>query len=103
MPGLFHSAADSTSVPPASSTAVAASVTRVSTDQPRGRRHRRASSNTTGKPSPPTMTAALTDRMIHGSSANRTRPSGHSVNPALLNDETAWNTPRYAARPGGSP
>ena len=42
-------------------------VIRVSTDQAFGVRHSRASSKTTGKPRPPTMTAAQMVRLIHGS------------------------------------
>ena len=50
-------------------------VMRVRTDHVFGRRQLRASSNTTGNPSPPRMTAAAMGRLIHGSPANPMRLS----------------------------
>ena len=61
---------------------------------PPGRRRWRRSSNSTGKPRPPTMTATAIGRQIHGSVTNPIRLSVYSAKPALLNAETAWKTPR---------
>src|SRR5918997_134653 len=97
VPGFPLSAIRNTAVPTTSRATVTMTVIRVSTDQDFGVRHSRASSNTTGKPRPPTMTAAQMVRLIHGSATYCTRLSALSPNPALLNDEMAWNTPEYAA------
>ena len=40
------------------------------------------------------MTAAQMVRLIHGSATYRMRLSAFSANPALLNAEIAWNTPK---------
>ncbi len=100
--GLCHSVIRKTMMPMTSRAAVTATVILVSTDQRLGRRQVRSSSNTTGKPSPPAITAAAMVRQIHGSVTKRIRLSGHSAKPALLKAEIAWNTPRYKARPDGS-
>src|SRR5918997_6821394 len=97
VPGLPLSAIRNPAVPTTSRTTVTTTVIRVSTDQAPGVRHSLASSKTTGKPSPPTMTAAQMVRLIHGSATYCIRLSALSPNPALLNDEIAWNTPEYAA------
>ena len=65
--GLPPSATSIPTVPTTSRATVTTTVIRVSTDQVFGRRQLRASSNTTGKPSPPRMTAAQRVRLIHGS------------------------------------
>lgn len=65
-------------------------------------RSRRLSAKSTGNPIPPSTTATIMGRQIHGSVANLTMLLLKSANPALLNAETAWNTPRYSAREGGS-
>ena len=44
------------------------------------------------------ITARMIGTQIHQSVANPTRLSAYSPNPALLNADTAWNTPRYRAR-----
>jgi hypothetical protein len=62
-------------VPSTSRAAVTTMVIRVSTDQVFGRRQVRASSNTTGNPSPPTITARAIGRLIHGSPTNPIRLS----------------------------
>ena len=48
------------------------------------------------------ITATAIGRQIHGSVANPIRLSEYNANPALLNADTAWNTPRYTARGNGS-
>ena len=68
-------------------------------DQVRGERSSRRSSRMTGNPIPPMITAAAMGRQMNGSVAKLIRLSLYSANPALLNDETAWNTPWYSARP----
>jgi hypothetical protein len=92
--GLVHSAAVTATQPTAISTAVTPTVILVWTVHCRGRRTCRRSSNSTGNPSPPATTAAITGTQTHGSAAKRTRLSGYNENPALLNAETAWNSPR---------
>ena len=87
------STAVNTTVPIVSRAAVSVTVRRVITDHDPGRRQPRASSNTTGKPSPPTMTATATDMLTTGSAAYAIRLSELSEKPALLNAEIAWNTP----------
>ncbi len=92
--GLRHSVIRNASVPPAISTVLRPTVIRVSRDQRRGRRQVRSSSKTTGKPSPPTITASAIVTQIQGSVTYRIRLSGHRAKPALLNADTAWKAPR---------
>ena len=54
-------------MPTTSSAAVRITVIRVITDHVSGAATPRASSKTTGKPSPPMITATATVRLIHGS------------------------------------
>ncbi len=49
------------------------------------------------------MIAAQIGRQISGSVANEMRLSLKSAKPALLNDDTAWNTPSQRAWPKDSP
>ncbi len=51
-------------------------VIRVSTDHDRGRHSDRVSSNTTGNPRPPMITAALIGSSTHGSPTKPMRLSG---------------------------
>ncbi len=92
--GLDHSVNRNTTVPNTISTADIASVIRVRIDHLLGRRHDRSSSNHTGKPSPPMMTATAMVTQIQGSETNLIRLSGQSANPELLNAATAWKAPR---------
>ncbi len=94
VPGLLHSVARKTRVPSSSRARLVPTVILVSTDHLRGWRQAWASSNTTGKPSPPTMQANAIVRQIQGSDTNRTRLSGQRAKPALLNAVTAWKAPR---------
>jgi hypothetical protein len=65
--GLVNSVGRTTTVPNNNSALVRITVIRVITDQRLGRRQDRASSITTGYPSPPTMTAAAMVRHTTGS------------------------------------
>ena len=85
-----------------SSTPVTDSVILVCTLHFRGCRSSRCSSRITGNPIPPMITAAAIGRQIHGSVTNPIRLSEYSANPALLNADTEWKTPRYTARGRGS-
>ena len=55
----------------------------------------------TGNPSPPRITDTQIVSETTGSDANPMMLSLNSENPALLNDETPWNTPSHAASSGG--
>ena len=68
----------------------------------RQRARSRNTSKSTGKPSPPRMTATSIGRHTHGSDTKGTSPLGKSEKPALLNEDTAWNPPFQAAVPHGS-
>ena len=68
-------------------------VIRVRTDHEWGRRQERISSNTTGKPRPPMITAALMGRSTEALDAKPIRLSANSEKPALLKADTAWKTP----------
>jgi hypothetical protein len=100
--GLFHSLAVTKTVPSTKRAAVTLSVILVCMLQAHVGWKRRYSSSHTGKPSPPAITANAIGRQIHGSDTNPIRLSLYRANPALLKAETAWNTPRYAARPHSS-
>lgn len=103
VPGLRHSATRNAGTPIASRTAYVPTVTFRCSDHCCERpRSRRPSSNSTGNPTPPTRVATASGPQIHGSAANGIRFSVNSAKPALLNADTAWNTPRYRARPTGS-
>ena len=98
-----HSVIITASVPATSNAPYVRTVSRVCTDHrlPRRSRRRRTSA-ITGKPSPPTTTAAMIGKRMNGSVAKPIRLSLYSANPALLYAEIAWNTPRYNASQNGS-
>ena len=54
----------------------------------------------TGKPRPPRITETQIASETTGSEANPMMLSLNSENPALLNDDTPWNTPSQRAAPG---
>ncbi len=62
-----------------------------------GVRQARRSSNSTGKPRPPAMTRTQMTPLTIGSVANPMRLLLYREKPALLNAETAWNSPSQAA------
>ena len=95
--GLFHSITAIASHPISSSAAVTGSTIRVFIDQCSGLRHSRASSRSTGKPSPPSTIAAHIGNVIHGSATKRTMLSLYSAKPALLKADTEWKTPCHTA------
>src|SRR5690606_12467085 len=101
--GLVHSAAVTNAAPTTIRTALADRVILVCRLQERGRQRARVSSRITGNPMPPTITAAVTGREIHGSVTKPERLSLNSANPALLNADTAWNAPSHRAWPRSSP
>ena len=86
-------------VPTTSSSGVAASTMRVFIVHRSVRRNSRRSCSSTGKPRPPRMIAAQIGRQMNGSEAKPIRLSLYSANPALLNDETEWNSACHAASP----
>ena len=77
-------------------------VSRVCTDHCRGVRQLRRSSNSTGNPRPPAMTATRSGGRSTASSTKPIRLSVYSAKPALLNAETAWKTPCQSGLGPGS-
>ncbi len=100
---LSHSPAVMATVPRTSRARLNQTVIFVWSDHDRGPRQRRRSSISTGKPSPPVTTAKAMGRQTHGSVSKRSRLSGHRAKPALLNADTAWKSPWYAAVPQSCP
>jgi hypothetical protein len=99
--GFVHSKVNMTTKPMDSSATDPTTVSRVWVDHVDGRRAFRTSSNSTGKPTPPAMTATVIGRQIHQSPTNPTRLSLNRAKPALLKAETAWKTPYQVAVNGG--